>query len=448
MSQRGRVTFSDEQSYHFLIDYFQEEYLIERALDVVEYALQEYPRSFGFHIRKAQLLIDIQHEEMAMAALDEAEALAPVELEIPLLRAEVLTSLELYDEALSLLEALKLTESGKELSDVYLAESLVYESMGSYEQMFCALVSSLKEDPNNASALERMWLCVELSKKFRESITLHEEILEINPYSYLAWYNLGAAHAYYGNYDEAIEAYEYAFLINDRFELAYKDCAEICFEIQKYNKALQCYQDVLEHFEPDAYLFQRIGQCYQKLASYAIAKTFFEKAAQLDPFNDEVFFHLGECYLMEENWRKAMLHFKHAIRIEDRREEYYAAMAEACFHAGQLRKVEPLYQKATEIAPEQTEYWMKHIRFLMDMGQFDRALEVINEGEENTGDPNLSYFRIACYFLMGNRKEACFLLTSALDEDFHQHKALFELVPALKEDAEVQAIIATYQPYH
>lgn len=448
MCQKGQVSFPDEQSYYKLIDYFQEEYLIDRALDVVDYAIAQHSFSSEFYIRKAQLLIDYQREELAMAALDRAELLAPGEIQITLMRAEALSSLELFDDALQFLEELKHSVDVEELSRVFLTESLVYENMEEYERMFYALQAALKENPKNKEALERMWICVELSKKFRESITLHEYILEEDPYSYLAWYNLGAAKAYYGHYEDAIEAYEYAFLINENFELAYKDCAEICFEIQNYRKALGCYREVLEHFEPDYYLFQRIGQCYQQLESYAIAKTFFEKAAQLDPFNDEVFFHLGECYYHDENWAKAIRYFKHAIRIEDKREEYFSALADAYFHSGNYDKAGPLYREATEIAPEQCKYWVKYARFLVEMNMVEQAIDVIDEGEEYTGDTSLMYYRIGCLFLLGKRKDAFTLLGSALDEDFYRHNSLFDILPVLQEDTEVQAIIATYQPLH
>ena len=448
MCQKGSVAFPSERPYFMLIDYFQEEYLVDRSLEVADYAIAQYQYSAELRIRKAQLLIDCQREELAMAELDHAEILSPNDLAIPIMRAEALASLELFEDALAILEELKLLVGAEALSRVFLAESLVFEAMEEYQRMFYSLKAALLENPKNKEALERMWICVELSKKFRESIALHEQILDVDPYSYLAWYNLGAAQSYYGNYEEAIEAYEYAFLINENFELAYKDCAEICFEIKNYHKALSCYQEVLEHFEPDYYLFQRIGQCYQNLKSYAIAKTFFEKAAQLDPFNDEVFFHLGECYMKEENWAKAIRYFKHAIRIEDKREEYFAAMGEAYFQSGDYEKALPLFKEATEIAPEQSEYWVKYARFLVDLGKIDDALDVIDEGEEYTGDTNLMYYRVGCLFLLGKRKEAFILLGNALDEDFYHHNSLFDIIPGLKEDSEVQAIIATFQPLH
>ena len=82
------------------------------------------------------------------------------------------------------------------------------------------------------------------------------------------------------------------------------------------------------------------------------------------------------------------------------------------------------------------------------MNMIEQAIDVIDEGEEYTGDTNLTYYRIGCLFALGKRKEAFSHLENALYEDFYQHNSLFHIVPNLEEYSDVQAIIATYQPFH
>jgi len=439
--------FLQQEEYNLLIDYYEEEFILERSIEIADSAIAQYPFSADFQIRKAGLLLANEQEEISMAALDEAEALSPGDLVISLLRSEALTALDLFDEALNLLEGLKEDANSKELSNIYVHESLVFEAMREHERMFFSLKAALYENPQSKDALERMWICVELSKRYKESIELHERILEEDPYSYLAWYNLGAAYAYFGNYAGAIEAYEYAFIINEKFEYAYRDCAEICFELRNYQKALECYQDSLLHFDPDDDIFLRIGQCYQHLGNYVIAKTFFEKAGQLDPYNDEVWYHTAECYAQEEQWHKAIGFYKKAIHFNDRREEYMSGLADTYYQIGQYDKAEPLFAAATETAPEQSTYWLKYGFFLMELEQYEDAIDVFIQADEHAVDTAFMYCRSVCLFRMGRRKEALYLLGDALDENFEMHDSLFDLMPGLVNDTEVQAIIATYQPY-
>jgi tetratricopeptide (TPR) repeat protein len=446
MSFAGAV-FLSEGDYNKLINYYEEEYLLDRAIDVADCAIAQYGFTADFYIRKAELLIASDKEEYAMGALDQAELYAPNDIVVSLLRSEALTSLDLFDEALQLLERLKEGANSKELSNIYVYESLVYEAMEEHERMFYSLKAALYENPQSKDALERMWICVELSKRYHESIELHERILEEDPYSYLAWYNLGAAYAYYGNYADAIEAYEYAYLINEKFEFAYRDCAEICYELKSYQKALTCYQETLVHFEPDEDIFLRIGQCYQQLGNTVIAKTFYEKTAQMNPYNDEVWYHIGECYAKNEQWHKAIGFFKRASSIDDRREEYYSALADAYYQVGDYRKAEPLFIAATEAAPEQNEYWLKYGFFLMEQERYEDAVDLFDEAEIHAVDTAFLYCKSVCLFRMARRKEALYLLGDALDENFAMHDSLFDLMPGLMQDSDVQAIIATYQPY-
>lgn len=442
--QEGMSVFYDETVFLQLIDYYAEESMIERALEVADEAIRCHEFSASLYIRKAALLIRIREEDEALDILDRAEVLAPNAVDIQLLRAEALVFLGDHSEALLILEELKESADAEKLSDVYVTESLLYEKIELYDRMFYALEAALSENPDNQDALERLWLCVELSKKYKESVRLHERILDHNPYSHIAWYNLGHAYAYLGRYEDAIEAYEYAYLINERFEFAYRDCAEICFEMGYYKQALNCYNEVLEHFAPDSDLFLRIGQCYHHFGDIRKARNYFVQAALLDPVNDEVFYHIGLCYAAKEEWKKAIRFYFKAINIEDKREEYFASLAEAYFQVGRTEEADQYFREATDIAPEQAQYWFKYASFLIETGNTETALQILDEAEEYAIGTELLYCRIASLFKMDKRMDALYLLNEQLENDIEMHGLLFELVPELENDSAIKAIVSSY----
>jgi len=398
-------------------------------------------------MQQAKLLLLLKQEHQALQILDQIDAFAPNELATDLLRAEAFASLGLFDHALAILDPLKKDSNGPELSDIYLTIALIHEYQEDYECMFYALHTALEEDPGNTEALRKMWYCMEVSKKYEESILLHLAVIDEAPYTDLAWYNLAHAYAYLGQYEEAVDAFEFAFVINPSFEFAYRDCAEICFETKRFEKALDYYKDVLDKFEADQDLYLRIGQCYQHLGQLSMAKYFLNTALQLDPLNDEVFFHLGECHALENKWEEAIAAYKAAIHIEDKREEYFSGLAEVYYQQGKWEKAQRAFEKATEIAPESTQYWIQYACFLMETGQHVQALEVLEEAELYAVGMELTYCRVACLFAMGHRQEALVQLSNALGEDFFMHDSLFSLLPHLELDQEVKAVIAAFQPF-
>src|SRR5690606_22624009 len=135
-----------------------------------------------------------------------------------------------------------------DLVDIALCEAYLYEKQKQYEKMFEALKEALRIDPSNEEALEKIWWSVENCKMYDESIVFHKELLDRDAYSYLAWFNLGQGHSCNGDYEEAIEAMEYSFLINPDFELGYLECAETCIQIGKYEQALRIYRELIDNF--------------------------------------------------------------------------------------------------------------------------------------------------------------------------------------------------------
>jgi len=288
-----------------------------------------------------------------------------------------------------------------------------------------------------------------MSRKFDESIQLYNQIIDQDPYSYKAWYNLGHAYTYFGNYGAAIEAYEYAFIINNEFEWAYRHCAELCMETKNYTKALECYEDVLKlpyiKLLPDADLLFKVGQCYQFLGQIKYAQEFYKNSLKFDEVNDEIYFYLGKCEATSNNWRKAIQYYQQAIKIEEGREEYFAAIGEAYAQLNINEKAFQYFDLAVELAPEQAIYWIKFAAFLLHKGAYSEALDLLAEAEENAVGAELLFCKSACLFKMNEPTKAMNVLAEALTEDFEMHPLLFSYLPELVADRKINAILEFYK---
>lgn len=444
--ESANYTFFNEETYSQLIDYFLEDQQIDRAMEAVEQALTHHPFSADFYLRKADLLIHQHEHQQALDTLRIAENFAPGNFDIQLMKAEALSDNGFHQEALDMLEMLGTCVSEEELTDLYVTKAHIYDNQESYEQMFFVLQSALHLNPSHQGALEGMWICIEATKRYAESIDIHRRVIDDNPYSYLAWYNLGHAYAYMGQYGDAIEAFEFAFLSNEEFEFAYREYAELSFEIKDYRKALEGFQEILRRFPPDSDLMLRCGQCFMYLDLHDVARQYFKEAISFDPMNDEAYFHIGECYAFENQWTKAIVFYERALEIENFREEYYLSMGETLCHLAREAEAEEYYLKAIKLAPEEYYYWLKYTTYLLETNQPDEALRIVMDGEEEAPSTILYYARIACLFVLGKRQEALYRLGEALTEDFDQHISLFDVVPTLELDPEVLTMIMAYRP--
>lgn len=445
MIERNTMAYMDEKDFFQLLGYYEKQFLIEKALEVVDFAIEQYSYRSEFLLNKARLLIILNKYHEAMMVLDDAKKIAPFENEILLYTARALSGLGRIDEAFDILEDMKPYASKSDLSDILLAESYIYELQKNYSKMYDILKEALELDPVNPECLERIWISIELSKRYSESIELHSSLVNKKPYNATAWYNLGHSYASIGEYEKGIEALEYAFIIDKDMEVAYLDCADLCSQIKHYEKALSIYEEANAFFGPESELLVYIAECQIHLNNFLSAKASLFTALSLDPYNDEIYFYLGECYVKEKNWHSAINAYTKAISIEDNREEYHGSIAVTYIQLGRYDKAAEHLECATEIAPEDPKFWFQHACLLIKSKSYQFALDLLDEAEDYSFDPTLLYCRAACLNFLGKKKEALNILDEVLLESFEMHNALFEIDPQLKFDKEILSIINYYE---
>jgi tetratricopeptide (TPR) repeat protein len=429
----GNALAASKEEFLAVIHYYRDQDLHTQALEAVEAATERHPAALQWYLLKAQILIELHREDQAVQVLMEAECFEPDATAVDLLKVEAFTYMGRYDEALAILDVLKWSCGEFVPAEIWLAEALVYEYRQAYENMYFALLAALEANPRHTTALERMGLCVELTKRYKESVVLHESILKSDPFCHLAWFNLGQAQAYLGHYEEAIDSFEYAFLIQDDHEAAYLECGDLCLEIGRAAKALQCYTEVLERFEPSAGLFFQIGKSHEILGNYLHATEFFSKALSQEPFDDEVLFHIGRCHAAQKKWKKAIRAFQQAIELDDFREEYHLALADAFAQTGQVMEADEAYSTALSLAPDNPNGILQYARFLLVSGRAEHALQLLEPFNALCDDePAIHYAYIASLFASGRRAEAVYRASEALEVYPDEAELLWAWVPELK----------------
>lgn len=310
--------------------------------------------------------------------------------------------------------------------------------------MYLSLKSAVGYDSEMRHGLEKVMNAVQHLRNYEDCVSFHEQVIDENPYSCVAWYNLGLCHAHLSNYEEALEALEFAYLADERYEQAYRERADLAFELQRYELTYDICEEIEQNFGADADLLLRMGQCQLRIGNRQIAKKMLKKALNQDQHNDEIFYHLGEIALLEKQWELAVHYCKKAIELDDNREEYHASIATAYAQLDDLEQAETHYCTATDIAPEDAQYWLQYALFLMLTSQEEGALEILDLAEESTVGSELVYCRVACLFLLGERQEALLLLSEVLEEAYENHSLLFNMAPQLQRDVEVISLLRAY----
>lgn len=435
--ENGANAYLAEEDFLHLVEYYDKEGEVDRALSTLSHALVCHPFSGHLYLRQAALLLQDQRLSDAWQTLEVAASMMPQAEEVLLMQSKTLCALEQYDRAFEILESLPPS------IELYKQQADIYEGMQEYVSMFNVLVKALRIEPNHQSVLEKMWLCTELSKKYTESLALYEELLQRDAYASRAWYNLGQVQAYLGQYELAIDSFEYAYLIDEDFEFAYRDRAEMCYELKNYTEALQSYEEIIGLFEPDADLYLKSGQCHHYLGNITQARNYLAQAALLDAMQaEEIYYYLGLGYAAEANWTMAVSFYERAIALDVHREEYYFALAQAHQASNNYQSAAHNFRMATDTAPENALYWFYYAQFLMKQGYATTANEIIEEASFYTVESEWQICQVAILLLRQQQEEAFSLFNTLLEEDETAHRMLFTLMPDLKKHKVMKAMLA------
>src|SRR5690606_31808235 len=125
-----------------------------------------------------------------------------------ILKTDVYLALDQQDKAVDLLENALSLFDGQERIEMLFELADVYDDYEEFDKIFDCLRLILEQDPLNEEALYKVCFWTDFTGRNEESIRLHQQIIEDNPYCELAWFNLGAAFQGLKLYEKAVDAYK------------------------------------------------------------------------------------------------------------------------------------------------------------------------------------------------------------------------------------------------
>ncbi len=440
MSGKGTVGLIKETVFFKIIEYYRESISVDDALKTVNYALVQYPSTSDFYFIKANLLLDIGEKDEAITCLERAQIFAPGDFDIRILLA-------------SLINEQKSENSSNESISTHMFEGNtlfdkehIEDKLSQIDSKIFLLQEELTHNPKNEHALAQLLQCISFTEEYKRGARIFNEIIDQDPYSSVAWFNLGFVYQEMENFALAIEAFEYAFLIDSEFVSAYESYADLNLQLGNFKKALSAFEDLLStNIKPDASLLTQIGYCYELKGELEYAQAFYVKAFELDPNSDISYYRLGECLMKQEKAKQATGAYLQALELNDNNVDYYLGLSDAFLELGNEKRAINNLDTACLIAPDDHLVWIKFIAVLLMLDRDEEAMETsLSANYNSNNDILLRYAYAVCHFRIGNNQEGMVRLVDCLSEDVSKHDIIFDLAPELVENSYVMEILEMY----
>lgn len=435
--------FLEEESFEKIIDYFDDQEDISKALEAAEISINYFPYSSLLLLRKADLLLASRRYYDALEVLQKAELLDSNDINLYILKTDVYLALDMHDKAVTLLEDAIDRFNGEEKVELLFELADVYDDYEEFDKVFDCLVLILQTEASNEEALYKICFWTDFSGRNEESIRLHLDIIDEHPYNPLAWFNLAAAYQGLKLYEKAIDAYHYAIIVDEKFDYAYRNMGDAYMRLRKYKEAIEVLEKVLELSKPEEVIYEAIGHCYDRLKNYAQARFHYRKASHLNPDDSKLIYKIACTYYNETQYTSAIKQLESALKILRQQPEYNLLMGECKMQLGSLKEAVQYFSTVVRVRPKSVTGWEALIRCLYKAEHFTEARQQVIAALKHTNQkPVFLYYLSIVLLALGKKKEALLSLEKAIHASPKFLKKFVQLFPSVLQDSQVIQVIA------
>jgi tetratricopeptide (TPR) repeat protein len=182
----------------------------------------------------------------------------------------------------------------------------------------------------------------------------------------------------------------YAALMTDEDSFAMFDEGNLLIQEEKYDEALEIFDEFMEKYPEIYQIHLNIGTCYLKKGDLDKAEAEFKLVLDKtkETFGDytqdpqaslRAFTGLGEVYVQKEDFESAQKYFSQALDISPEDEVAAYNVGEVFFSHQQIDDAIKYFEMAIEIKEDWSKPYMKLGYVYLNKGDFDKSLEYFNK---------------------------------------------------------------------
>lgn len=437
--------FFDVEEIEMIVDHYLERSEPRRAEKVLAFAKELHPSSIDITFAEAVVMMALGRLRKALDLLDAVEKVEPYNEEVQLHKAGIFSQQRNHRRSVEHYKrALELAEDG--LDEIFLDLAFEYENLEDFESAIECLKNALQHNPENEAVLYELAYCHDLAGADEASISFFRNFTNENPYSSVAWYNLGNVLAKLERYKESNEALDLAIAIDERFSSAWFSKARNLLIGGQYEEAIACYEETLAFDGPQAITYSFIGECYEKMERLEQAVINYDQSIMLDPEWVDAWIGRGVVRDMQDRLPEALRSLQQALLLSPEHPDalYYYALVLA--RANRSQEALDHFDKLHVVEPQNLDGWMDHADLLLSMKDAPAALAKFQEaGQVHKLDPRYRY-RLVSYLLQAGREQQALLeLEEALTADHAGHRQLLTHWPEASKMPQVMHLIELYR---
>ncbi len=445
MLQSNKVYFFDSEEFEEIVYHYMDLGKLSLANKAIDLSLSQHPTSLALKLIKVELLIFQNKHKLASKLLNHIASVNPLIHEIYIHKAAIASKSDDHDEAIIQLSIALDFADDDEQADVYALLGMEYLFVEKFKDAIDHFDMCLDVDVEDYAALYNIVYCFDMLDNHTEAIEYLNEYIDRNPYSEIAWHQLGRQYLNLKKYEDAIRAFDYAILIDEQFIGAYLEKGKALEAEKKYKEAITNYMITLELDDPTAFTFLQVGYCYKQLNDYNLALGFLHKAVEEDPLLDKAWLMLTDLYFDLNENQKALVYINQALDVDATNTDFLNRYAEISIRLNLFEEAVVAFRESINLGDERLVIFMALADLLHYIGEYNDAKDVLIQAAKKYKNAIEIEYRLAgIHFLLHEDQQAMAFLEKALQANLNYKKTAQDLFPEMFLRNEVIQLISKF----
>jgi len=427
MVQNHKNYYFDVSQFEDIIDHYIENNHYTKAIAAIELAGKIHPEATPIQLKQAQVLINKGQASLALKALSRLEKIEPSNGDVHFSKSVAnifIGDLDAVEKEIMIALQLNPEEKNRYLHSLGMA--FIQNSNYTKALHYFSLIYSdgFKEE----NFLYDLAYASQMMGDTQSAINYYNECLDVNPYTEVAWYNLGVAYAKENLIEKALEAYDFAIAILPSYTWAFLNKGLLLFDEDRYAEAIPVFKELLEIEPLNAEVLCYLGESSAKLGDTENALQAFDLAIQISDDHAPAWFGKASLLIEDEKLEDSIVLLKKAVELDNTNEDFRYMLAVVLIKLKSYEEAETNILEAIRIDPKEVEFRSLFAEIYYVQKNYAKAAAIlISSAKELDNEPDLLYEAAGCFYDLGDFGKFIRLLYTAL-------KAKPELLEHLQED--------------
>ena len=447
MLKTNSIFFFDSTEFESIIQHYLKSFKLiqyQLAEKAIVLGLEQHPASVNLKLLRAESYIYVDKLEEADKILNELHAIEPHNEEIYVQKANIFSKRSEHKKAI---DALKIAlVYAKNDADILAMIGMEYLYLDNFDDARMNFAKCLNVDFDDYSSLYNVIYCFDMQNQHQEAIDYLNNFIDKDPYSEIAWHQLGRQHFILEEYNEALRAFDYAVLIDELFVGAYLEKAKTLEHLGKLEEAIENYIVTTELDDPTGFAYYRTGRCYDKLNQPDLALQYYKKTVKEDPLLDKGWLGITNIYIKEKNYQKALYYIQKALTIDESNTLYWRRNAEINLKLNFFEETIEAFKNCLKYNDNSLDIYVGLSDVLNFIGEFKEAAKVLSKAGRIYPDTAEIEYRLGCtYFILGDVQKGEKFLIRGMEIDFEYHGIIQEMFPTVFSLEPVSELISKFK---